>query len=100
MRILKFFANLSEEPNGAFLSFLPFDGCHLAVPTMVLRLAACLTTGPCHMAWVLCWLVVTLSHCSGEKLTGAAGVNDSYITQDQEQESQSSEGFHGGLVQS
>lgn len=32
-------------------------------------------------------------------LTAAAGVNEPYITQDQGQESQSSEGFHGGLLQ-
>lgn len=75
------------------LSFLSFDSCHLAVPTVAPRLAACLTTGPCHMAWILCWLVVTLSHCSGENLTAAAGVNESYIIQDQGQESQTQRVF-------
>lgn len=97
MQILKF---SFEESYGPLLSLLSFDGCHLAVPTVAPGLAACLTTGPCHMAWVLYWLVVILSLCSGEKLTVAAGDNESYITQDQGQESQSSEGFHGGLVQS
>lgn len=49
---------------------------------------------------VLCWLTVILNYCSGGKLTAAAGVSESYITQERAWKSKNSGGFHGGLWQS